>query len=283
VVILTKGAALRKTPRGTPVANPVVNTSRGLTPQQAIVEMDRTPTVFFFRWLMDISTGAGGGGGAVDTDELVIGFVINSGAPGTNVGPMLAAPRAGSLVQCVVTTKASDATAALTFTIRQNGTPVFSTPPTVAAGTAAGTVSTFTALSPNPLPVSELDVFSIDITAGAAAWQFTAQLEGAGSGGGGGGGGVATSILPIRTVAANTTMTTADYTVVATVPSITITLPSSPATGQIFNVKNGNIIVGQLITVTTTGGVLIDQASSLNLGATGSLQVQFDGTQYRIL
>jgi hypothetical protein len=109
--------------------------------------------------------------------KLVIGFVINSGAAGTNVGPMLAAPRSASVTKCIVVTKASDATAALMFTIRQNGTAVFSTPPTVAAGTAGGTVSTFTALTSSPLPVGASDVFTLDITAGATAWQFTAQLE----------------------------------------------------------------------------------------------------------
>lgn len=108
---------------------------------------------------------------------LVVGFVMGSGATGTNVGPMLAAPHAGSLVKCVVTTKASDGTTALTFTIKKNGTAVFSANPTVAAGTAVGTVSTFTTLSPNPLPVNASDVFSIDITSGTGNWQFTAQLE----------------------------------------------------------------------------------------------------------
>jgi len=116
-------------------------------------------------------------GGGVTTGELVIGFVIVSGSTGTNVGPMLAAPHAGSLTKCTVTTKASDGATALTFRIRQNGTSVFSTLPTVAAGTGSGTVSTFTALTSNPLPATEGDVFSIDITSGTSSWQFTAQLE----------------------------------------------------------------------------------------------------------
>lgn len=107
----------------------------------------------------------------------VIGFVINSGTTGTNVGPMLAAPHAGSVTQCVVVTKASDSSTALTFTIKQNGTSVFTTAPTVAAGTAAGTVSTFTTLTSSPLPVAAGDVFSIDITSGTGSWQFTSQLE----------------------------------------------------------------------------------------------------------
>ncbi|HLI33404.1 MAG TPA: hypothetical protein VKW70_00045 [Terriglobia bacterium] len=108
---------------------------------------------------------------------LTIGFVINSGAQGTNVGPMLAAPHAGTLSKCVVVIKASDASTALTFKIKQNGTDIFSTDPTVAAGTPIGTVNTFSALISSPLSVAQGDVFTIDITTGSAAWAFTAQLE----------------------------------------------------------------------------------------------------------
>lgn len=96
-------------------------------------------------------------------------------------------------------------------------------------------------------------------------------------------GGGASGVLGIRTVAVNTTMTAADYTVVATAASITITLPAAPLTGQIVNVKNGNSTVGMLITVSSGSSVLIDQAATLSLGATSSLMVQWDGTQWRIL
>jgi len=115
-------------------------------------------------------TGGGGGGGG-GTAALVIGFVIGNGTPGTNVGPMLAAPHSGSLSKCVVVTKAADATTALTFRINKNGTSV--TNPTVAAATSSGTVSNFTLSS----TVSASDVFSIDISSGTSTWQFTAQLE----------------------------------------------------------------------------------------------------------
>lgn len=94
-------------------------------------------------------------------------------------------------------------------------------------------------------------------------------------------GGGGTTILPIRSVSANTTMTLNDYTVIGTVPSITITLPTGAAVGQMFNVKNANVTTGQLVTV--SAAVNIDQATSLNLGATASLTVQWDGTQWRIL
>jgi hypothetical protein len=65
---------------------------------------------------------------------------------------------------------------ALTFKIKKNGTNVFSVDPTVAAGTAAGTVTTVTTLTTSPLPVAANDVFIMDITSGTSTWQFTAQL-----------------------------------------------------------------------------------------------------------
>jgi hypothetical protein len=88
-------------------------------------------------------------------------------------------------------------------------------------------------------------------------------------------------IGPIRSVAVNTTMTNSDYTVIATVPSITITLPPTPLFGQMANVKNGNPTTGQLITV--SAAVNIDVATSISLGATANLHVQYDGAQWRIL
>lgn len=100
---------------------------------------------------------------------------------------------------------------------------------------------------------------------------------------GGGGGGTATNVWPIRTTAISLTMTNSDYTVVATAASITITLPPTPATGQLHNVKNGNSTVGMLITVTSGSSANIDTATSLNIGATSSLTVQWDGAQWRIL
>lgn len=108
---------------------------------------------------------------------IVIGFVIGNGNIGTNVGPMLAAVRSGSVTKCVVTTKNSDSTIPLTFLIKKNGTNVFSANPTVAAGTGSGVVNTTGTLTTNPLAVLANDVFSIDITSGTNNWQFTAQLE----------------------------------------------------------------------------------------------------------
>jgi hypothetical protein len=108
---------------------------------------------------------------------IVMGFILISGSTGTNIGPMLAAVRTGSFTKCIVTTKVSDGTTALTFKINQNGTNVFSANPTVAAGTSTGTVNTFTTLTSSPLPVAANDVFSIDVTSGTSTWQASIQLE----------------------------------------------------------------------------------------------------------
>jgi len=116
------------------------------------------------------STGGGGTG-------VIIGFVINIGTAGTNVGPMLVAPRAGSVTKCVIVTKASDPSIALNFRIMKNGVDVFTINPTVTAGTAPGTISSTTSLTTNPMLVGTSDVFSIDILAGSGLWMFTAQLE----------------------------------------------------------------------------------------------------------
>lgn len=108
---------------------------------------------------------------------LVIGFILTSGATGTNVGPELAAPRAGSFTKCKVITKTSDASTDLTFRIKQNGVDIFSSDPTVAHGTSGSTVSTFTGLTSSPLAVAADDVFTIDVTSGTSSWQVTVQLE----------------------------------------------------------------------------------------------------------
>lgn len=107
---------------------------------------------------------------------VVVGFVVNDGTAGINIGPMLAAPRAGEFVRCFGVVKASDGASALTFVIKRAGVSVFSAPASVSAGVASG--STFTvALSSTPLAVALHDVFTIDITSGGSAWKFTAQLE----------------------------------------------------------------------------------------------------------
>lgn len=112
---------------------------------------------------------------------LLIGFIMGSGAVGTNTGPELPAPRNGAISKCVVVTKSSDPTATLTFRIKRNGVDIFSADPSIAAGTAPGTVSTFTSLSSVPLAVTANDVFTIDVLTGNANWQFSVELTGTGT------------------------------------------------------------------------------------------------------
>jgi hypothetical protein len=114
---------------------------------------------------------------AADVPLLNVGFIIGDGSTGTNVGPELPARIAGSFTKCVVVTKTSNASTNLTFKIKKNGTDVFTSDPLVTAGTAGGTLSTFTALTSSPLPVAANDIFTIDITSGASDWAFTAVLE----------------------------------------------------------------------------------------------------------
>jgi hypothetical protein len=109
---------------------------------------------------------------------LEIGFGILSGVTGTTVSPgRLRYPRAGKITKCVVVVNASDASVSLAFKIKQNGTDIFSSDPTVSAATPAGSVVTFTALTSTPLAVSAGDIFTMDITTGSSSWSFTAQLE----------------------------------------------------------------------------------------------------------
>lgn len=108
---------------------------------------------------------------------LTVGYAVIAGIPGTNVAPMIVAPRNGLPQKCTVVVKASDPSTALTFRINQNGTDIFSTDPTVAAGTVSGTVQTFTSLTSSPLVVNPNDVFTLDIVAGTSNWQFTVILH----------------------------------------------------------------------------------------------------------
>ena len=77
--------------KGQPRGNPLISTgSRGLTPQQAIVETDRTPTGFFFRWLLDLSGRIGDGSRKTGTVTSVAldmppEFVVD-GSPVTDEG-----------------------------------------------------------------------------------------------------------------------------------------------------------------------------------------------------
>jgi hypothetical protein len=107
----------------------------------------------------------------------VIGFSINTGATGTDVALIYAAARSGSFNVCVVVVKESDATIPLTFTVNQNGTPIFAASNTVAAAVAGFTSYQFTNFVTTPLTVAEYDLFSIDISSGSADWVFTVALQ----------------------------------------------------------------------------------------------------------
>jgi hypothetical protein len=113
-------------------------------------------------------TDSGVAAGAAGT--LTIGFVMNTGATGTNVGPELLAPHAGSVSTCKVRIKAADASTDLTFRINLNGSSVFTSDQTISAGTTGTVTITALTASPPPLAVSQDDVFSIDITSGTSSW-----------------------------------------------------------------------------------------------------------------
>ena len=131
-------------------------------------------------WNLYFQNGTGG-------PTVVVGFIMNSGATGTNVGPMLPAPRAATVNVVTVVIQASDPSVALTFRINQapllatglanDPSDIFLADPTIPANTAADTVFQFTNLTTSPLPVAYNDVFSIDITSGSSDWRFTAVLE----------------------------------------------------------------------------------------------------------
>jgi hypothetical protein len=108
---------------------------------------------------------------------LTIGFIINDGSAGTGVGPTLISPRTDTVSTCKLVTKASDLSTALIFRINQNGTSIFTSNQTIAAGTAAGTLTTITALTSSPLTVTADDLFTIDIIQGSSTWAFTVQIE----------------------------------------------------------------------------------------------------------
>jgi hypothetical protein len=107
----------------------------------------------------------------------LVAFIVINGSIGTDVGPHLRVRQAGQVIKCKIDTKASDPSIDLTFKIKQNGVDVFSVDPTITHGTASGTLATSTSLTSVPLAVAADDLFTIDITSGSSAWQFTAQLE----------------------------------------------------------------------------------------------------------
>lgn len=64
----------RVSARSAPQGTPDVTTNPGLTPQQAIVEADGRPTMFFFRWLLSWRRGA---------DQTISGISVNGELAGS--------------------------------------------------------------------------------------------------------------------------------------------------------------------------------------------------------
>lgn len=185
----TTSIRLNKTTPAAPTGKQnVVFQSDGATPQQGITAYD--PDM-----VGDTGTGGAAGnapapaagdaaqgkflsaGGSFSTLPLAVSFGIGSGQVGTNVTNQIISPRYGLMTVCRVVVKASDPGVAFTFTIKQNGATVFTADNVVAAGTAAGTIAVFTNLVTTPLPVTQGDIFTMDIATGSTSWQVTAQLE----------------------------------------------------------------------------------------------------------
>jgi len=121
-------------------------------------------------WILE----GGGGGGATVVPVLIIGFGINNGDVGFNVGPMLPAPRSGTLTRLIAVIKVSDTTACW-FNIERNGVQIFGSDIVLPAGAPAGAKVVTTGFS---VTVAKDDIFTIDIDQGTANWQFVAQMEG---------------------------------------------------------------------------------------------------------
>ena len=95
---------------------------------------------------------------------------------------------------------------------------------------------------------------------------------------------LATAIeLPLVTKTANYTLTSSDYTVVATSGTFTFTLPTAVGcTGRIYNLKNTG---SGVITINTTSSQTIDANASgaLTLNQWDNLTIQSDGSNWIIL
>jgi hypothetical protein len=85
-------------------------------------------------------------------------------------------------------------------------------------------------------------------------------------------------VLPIVSTGINYAMAASDYMVKATA-AVTITLPSSPATGKQVIVKATN---AGTVTVNPAAGN-IDDAASLSLTGHQSVSLVYDGVQWRIV
>lgn len=122
----------------------------------------------------NVAGGAAGSGGT--TPRVVVGWNVPSGDVAADVTPLVAALRAATISQCVLTVTASDAATDLTFNVSQNGTSIFAAPPTVPHGSARGSQFTFS-LSSASLPVAFKDQFGLSVTAGSSSWEFSLWVQ----------------------------------------------------------------------------------------------------------
>lgn len=109
-----------------------------------------------------------------------IGFGTGSGSPNSDASPRVSAPHGGTITKCAVTVTASDGSVPFQFQILKNGADVFSTDPTVSAGTASCATSScviYLGLSSASLVVNQGDVFQFNILQGSPNWKVTLQLE----------------------------------------------------------------------------------------------------------
>ena len=170
-----------------PIGTPMFNTQpdgtgiQGSGPRNAIAGQEQgiAQTANLGRsWILFFESLVQGLSGS--TLNPIIGFVMNSGVTGTNVGPVLQAVRSGTATLLSVAVKAADASTDSTFDILQNGTSIFTTPPTIPAASAVtidpDTLYGFDDFVTTPVTITEYDVFTINITSGTADWEFTAIL-----------------------------------------------------------------------------------------------------------
>ncbi len=87
-------------------------------------------------------------------------------------------------------------------------------------------------------------------------------------------------VLPINAVAADRTLTTQDYTLLANASGANrvLTLPDSTAhPGRIYIVKRTDTVGGNTLTVAAAGTDLIDGAATILIGTLESRVLQSDG------
>ncbi|VVC05613.1 Uncharacterised protein [uncultured archaeon] len=106
----------------------------------------------------------------------ILGFVINSGDTGNNVGPELVSSENWEIVKCTTITKTSDTSTPFEFSLNQNGNSIFSSNPILSAGTSTGNILQWNDFS--SINISANDLFTIDIIQGSSSWAATILLQG---------------------------------------------------------------------------------------------------------